>query len=218
MSQNSKRTTILLAGDLTPTPRLRAQIDGTRVIAADSGIRYASALGLSPDLWVGDFDSATDDHHAEHGDVPTARFPAEKDKTDGEIAIEVARSDGATEIILAGAFGGERADHAFLHLTTAMRAAESGLRVLLTSGTTEAVPLLPGDAEFDYPPGTVFSVLGFGDLAGLTLRGVKWPLDRRFVTFGSSLTISNEVETRLTANLEAGRAMLVANLPIDAAA
>jgi thiamine pyrophosphokinase len=218
MSQNSSRTTILLGGDLTATPRLRAQVAGTLVIAADSGISHASRLGLKPDLWVGDFDSATDDHHAEHAAVPMTRFPAEKDKTDGEIAIVAARKAGATEIILAGAFGGERADHAFLHLTTAMRAAESGLKVLLSSGTTEAVPLLPGEAAFDYPPGTVFSVLGFDDLTGLTLSGVKWPLERRHVPFGSSLTISNEVASRLVASLEAGRAMVVANLPNDAQA
>ena len=218
MSGTLNRTTILLGGDLTATPRLRAQVAGTRVIAADSGIRHASALELKPDLWVGDFDSASDDHHAEHANVPVARFPAEKDKTDGEIAIEAARSEGATSLILAGAFGGERADHAFLHLTTAMHAAESGLEVLLSSGTTEGVPLLPGDAEFDYPTGTVFSVLGFGDLTGLTLRGVKWPLDRRHVPFGSSLTISNEVTSGLSASLASGRAMLVANLPSNAAA
>jgi thiamine pyrophosphokinase len=81
----------------------------------------------------------------------------------------------------------------------------------LTSGGQEAVPLLPGqEARFDYEDGTQFSVLGFSDLEGLTLSGAKWPLERRFVPFGSSLTLSNEVRGALAVRLAAGRALLLA--------
>src|SRR5262245_23795107 len=38
--------TVLLAGDITPTARLAAQIAGTRIIAADSGMRHAAVLGV----------------------------------------------------------------------------------------------------------------------------------------------------------------------------
>lgn len=207
------RFTILLGGGLVATPRLRAQIAGTRVIAADSGIRHVAALGVVPELWAGDFDSATEAHLAEHTHIPVARFPHEKDMTDGEIAIEASIERGADSLILAGAFGGERADHQFLHMAVAMRLAEQGNEILLSSGTTEARPLLPGSGtEFDYEPGTLFSVVGFGDLVGLTLSGVKWPLRERYVPFGSSLTLSNEVTGTLRAELQEGRAMLIAQL------
>ena len=52
--------TVLLAGDITPTTRLAAQIAGTRIIAADSGMRHAAALRVVPELWLGDFDLAVD--------------------------------------------------------------------------------------------------------------------------------------------------------------
>ena len=42
--------TILLAGTMQATPRLRGQVAGTRVIAADSGITHAAALGLEVEL------------------------------------------------------------------------------------------------------------------------------------------------------------------------
>lgn len=203
--------TILLGGDLIRTPLLDRQIEGTRVIAADAGIGHARMLGVVPELWVGDFDSVPADLPDDLAAVPRQVFPPEKDQTDGELAISAALERGATSLVLAGAFGGKRADHAFLHLALAVRLAEGGMDVLLTSGAQEGIPLLPGNAGFDYADGTLFSVLGFSDLAGLSVAGAKWPLDHVEVAFGSSLTISNEVRGRLEIALGRGRALLLAH-------
>lgn len=205
------RFVILLGGDLVATPRLAAQMEGARVIAADSGIRHASSLGIVPELWTGDFDSVDEAMRADHASVPVEAFPPEKDRTDGEIAVEAALVRGASEIVMAGAFGGARADHAFLHLAAGLRLAEEGVPCLLTSGHQEGSPLLPGETGFDYTPGTLFSVLAFSDLHGLNLTGAKWPLTDRHVPFGSSLTLSNEVAGRLGVSLVSGRAMLIAH-------
>ncbi|WP_192182091.1 thiamine diphosphokinase [Mesorhizobium amorphae] len=203
--------TILLGGDLIRTPLLDRQIEGTRVIAADAGIGHARMLGVMPELWVGDFDSVPADLPDDLAAVPRQVFPPEKDQTDGELAISAALERGATSLVLAGAFGGKRADHAFLHLALAVRLAEGGMDVLLTSGAQEGIPLLPGKAGFGYADGTLFSVLGFSDLAGLSVTGAKWPLDHVEVAFGSSLTISNEVKGRLEIALGSGRALLLAH-------
>ena len=50
--------TLLLGGSLAVTDRLRALTEGSRVIAADSGMRHAVDIGVTPELWVGDFDSS----------------------------------------------------------------------------------------------------------------------------------------------------------------
>lgn len=203
--------TILLGGDLVRTPRLDHQVEGSRVIAADAGIGHARLLGLVPELWVGDFDSVPANLPDDLAAVPRRTFPTEKDQTDGELAVAAALERGATSLVLAGAFGGKRADHAFLHLALALRLAEAGTAILLTSGAQEGVPLLHAKAGFDYADGTLFSVLGFSDLSGLTVAGAKWPLDRVKVAFGSSLTISNEVKGRLEITLGQGRALLLAH-------
>ena len=205
------RFTILLGGDLVRTPLLDRQIAGSRVIAADSGIRHAAVLGITPELWTGDFDSVSPEMRAAHEDVTVEEFPEDKDLTDGEIAVEAALLRGATELVLAGAFGGPRADHAYLHLAAAYSLAERGIGTLLTSGRQEGTPLLPGEAEFFYAPGTLFSIIGFSALDGLTLTGVKWPLTDRHVPFGSSLTLSNRVKSSLRIALTRGRAMLIAH-------
>jgi len=205
------RFLILLGGDLVRTARLDAQIAGARVIAADSGIRHADALDVTPELWVGDFDSTPERLTARYAGIERRSFSTDKDMTDGELAAAAALELGATSLVLAGAFGGPRADHAFLHLALALKLAETGTPTLLTSGTQEGHPLLPGTTAFDYADGTLFSVLGFSELSGLTEEGAKWPLDRVEVPFGSSLTLSNEVRGALRVSLERGRAILVAH-------
>ncbi|MEP9397827.1 thiamine diphosphokinase [Mesorhizobium sp. KR2-14] len=202
---------ILLGGELVHTPRIVAQAAGSRVIAADSGIRHAEMLGVTPELWVGDFDSVRADLTDRYAGVPRRVFPSEKAMTDGELAVAAALEAGATSLVLAGAFGGPRSDHGFLHLALAMRLAEAGTTVLLTSGAQEGHPLLPGTTSFDYADGTLFSILAFSDLSGLSEAGAKWPLDRVEVPFGSSLTLSNEVKGSLRISLERGRAMLLAH-------
>jgi thiamine pyrophosphokinase len=205
------RFVILLGGDFSRTPRIDAQVAGARFIAADSGIRHAVALGVTPELWTGDFDSVSDELASAWPDVPREIFPAGKDKTDGELAVQAAIDRGATSLVLAGAFGGPRADHAFLHLALALRLAEAGLPTLLTSGAQEGCPLLPGATDFDFAAGTLFSVLGFSDLTGLSVSGARWPLDRITMAFGSSLTISNEVTRDLRIEVGSGRALLLAH-------
>lgn len=203
--------TILLGGDLKRTPLVERQVAGSRVIAADAGIAHAAMLDLAPELWLGDFDSVPRHLPDSLAAVPRRTFPREKDKTDGELAIAYALEQGATDLVLVGAFGGMRADHAFLHLSLALHLAEAGTGVLLTSGTQEGVPLLAGRRTFDYDAGTLFSILGFSALSGLSVTGAKWPLDSVEVGFGSSLTLSNEVEGRLRIDLAGGRAMLIAH-------
>lgn len=217
MGAPMSRFTILLGGDVTPTARLAAQVADTRVIAADSGILHANGLGLTPELWLGDFDSVTEDVIAANETIPRDIFASEKDFTDGELAVRAARDRGASEILFVGAFGGPRPDHAFLHMTQAVVLSEEGISAMLANGLQEGVPLPPGEHEFDYETGTLFSILPFEDLSGLTINGAKWPLDNVEVAFGSSLTISNEVSGALRIRLDRGRALLLAHLSADQA-
>ena len=206
--------TILLGGPLRMTDRLAAQLAGTRVIAADGGMRHAADIGLTPELWVGDFDSTPDALIAAWQHVPREPYPPAKNETDGEIAVAAARMRGARRLLLAGALGGERSDHGFQHLLHALQLAETGLDVVLTSGEEEAVPLLPGETEIDLPKGCLFSVLGLDALTDLSIAGARYPLTRFAVPFGSSRTISNVAEGPVTLTLGTGRAMLLAR-PLD---
>ena len=209
-----KTFVVLLGGALQPTPRLCVDIMGARFVAADGGMRHAKNLGVTPEIWVGDFDSTSSDLLAAFPRVERQPYPVAKNETDGAIAVSVAVERGAKNIVLAGALGGERSDHALMHLLHAVSLEEQGLSIKLTSGEEEAWPLLPGSREIDLPKGSLFSVLGLTPLAGLDLDNVRYPLTDFSLPFGASRTISNVAEGPIRLSLASGRAILIAR-PYD---
>ncbi|WP_137129301.1 thiamine diphosphokinase [Rhizobium sp. FY34] len=207
--------TILLGGHVVRTDRLSALVEGTRAIAADSGMRHAATLGLTPELWVGDFDSTDQALANRWPHVKRRTYPAAKAATDGEIAIAEAIALGAERLILVGALGGERSDHALQHTLHGLGLVEDGFEVMLTSGEEEAFPFAKdSELELDLPKGALFSVLGFTALSGLTIRNARYPVHNFALTFGSSRTISNVAEGPIAVSLKSGRALLLAR-PYD---
>lgn len=202
------RFAILLGGDVTATERLRQQVAGTRCIAADSGMAHANLLQLAPELWVGDFDSAGTELETAFMQVPRAVYPEDKNATDGELAVEAALKRGATSLVLVGGFGGQF-DHMLAHGTMMLALAEKDITVFASSGHEEAYPLVRALKLDGLVRGTRLSVVGLTPLNGLTIIGVRWPLTEGDVPLGSSLTLSNAVESNVDLRLRNGQALVV---------
>lgn len=80
-----------------------------KVIAVDAGLERAAALGLVPDLIVGDFDTVKPEileryRRMEH--IVWDVHQPEKDETDTELALQKAQAIGSGEIAVLGATGG----------------------------------------------------------------------------------------------------------------
>src|SRR5436305_14191603 len=101
---------IVFAGNGRVEPAVRARLpQPADVIAADSGLTVASALGLAVDHLVGDLDSVDPAavEAAEAGGTTVDRHPAEKDATDLELALDAALTRGARRVAVVDA-GGDR--------------------------------------------------------------------------------------------------------------
>ena len=208
-SMAKPRFSILLGGTLGATARLCAQTARTRVIAADSGMFHAANLGLTAELWVGDFDSAPASLQSQYGTTPREIYRADKDKTDGEIALDAALLRGARDVIFVGALGGQT-DHAMGNLALMLALARRGVPCFASSGSEEAYPLLPGRLELDVPPGSRVSIIALADLGGLDITGVRWPLRQARVAAGSTQTLSNVATGRVGVGLASGEGLVFA--------
>ena len=191
------------------TSRLRRQIAGARFIAADSGMKHARALSIVPELWVGDFDSAGSELMLDYAHVPRQTHLADKDATDGEIAVSEAFRLGATEFILIGGLGGQ-SDHATAHLGLALHLAQTGHRCFISNGNEEAYPLIAGSYDFDFGAQSRLSIIPWSDIKGLDLTGVKWPLKDKTLTLGTSFTMSNVALGSVKLSFASGIAIAIA--------
>ena len=164
-------------------------------IAADVGAENAMALGDTPDLIVGDFDSARlDDLKATFPKAEITVVPAEKDFTDSELAIETAIAKGATEIVIIGGLDG-RLDHTLTNIALLEALAKARIYATITNGKNrvryiENTSTLIPRSHFKY-----LSLIPRTDkVKGVTILGCKYPLENANLTKSSQgLTVSNEI-------------------------
>ena len=184
---------ILAGGSVAVTPALRDLCREARlVVAADSGLRHAAALGVSPDIVVGDFDSVTGEVLAQYPDLPRLEHPPEKDLLDLELALDYAQGRGATHHLIVGGLG-DRFDQSLAAVLIAARWKREGRDVSLQSGD-RAVHLLAGEDEvkLELPHGQRFSLLSLNDSV-VSLENAKYPLECHTLPFGVGRGVSNEV-------------------------
>ena len=200
----SGRCVIISGGEYSPFPPPEA---GEFVIACDRGYTYALREGRRPDLVVGDFDSCRET--VAEG-IPVLRFKKEKDDTDTMLAVRWALERGFGELLLLCALGG-RLDHCLANLQCAAFAAERGARVSLLSDDTRIYLLHSGSMELERAEGFSLSVLTHSErCVGVTLRGVKYPLEGATLTSAFPLGVSNAWSgDRATVSVDSGTLMVV---------
>ncbi len=201
---------VLAGGELTPSPRLRAIARQAEfVVAADSGLRHARTLGLRVDSLVGDFDSVAEGDLAAFPGLERYAFPADKDKLDLELALELALERGATDLVLMGALG-LRLDQSLASLFIALRYCASGHEIRLYDGRSDVYPLVsPAELTLHLASQQLFSLLSL-EGATLSLRGARYPLREARLEFGTGRGVSNRALAEpLELSLHQGRLLFI---------
>ncbi|WP_294498734.1 thiamine diphosphokinase [uncultured Gemmiger sp.] len=160
------------------------------IIACDAGYRNAEHLGITPDLIVGDFDSAPKPTENDH----TIVLPHVKDDTDTHFAARWLVERGAKRVTMLGALGGKRLEHTLANLATGLFLAKSGVRTRLADERSELHYLLPGHPltleRADWMYLSVFPL--DGPLTGVDISGVFYPLQNAVLAPNFPLGVSNE--------------------------
>jgi thiamine pyrophosphokinase len=205
---------VVVIGGSPPDPRVVARLpDDRAVIAADSGLDYCGALGLMPDLVVGDFDSVSADAlaAAAAAGIPIERHPVAKDATDTEIALDAARARGATAItVVAG--GGDRLDHLLSFLLLLAHPSLAAIKVEAWVGDAHVDALQgPSRVDLDGPGGAIVTLLPVhGPAVGVTTHDLRYPLRAETLHPGTSRGVSNELQGRPAAvSLEHGALLVI---------
>lgn len=190
-------TVIVVAGGRPAALDVRSLPASAPVVAADEGLDHALAAGLRVDVAVGDFDSASPAGLAavEAAGVRVVRYPADKDATDLELALDEAAALGPRRLLVVGVDGG-RLDHllAGLLLLGAERYAAFEVDALLGRATAHVVR---GERVLEGRPGELVSLLALhGPAEAVVTDGLVYPLRRETLLPGSSRGVSNVFAAR----------------------
>ncbi len=188
-------------------PRLVAQVpSGALVVAADGGARLARQAGLRVAHVVGDFDSleAADRRELELEGAELHPYPADKDFTDLELALDLAHALAATvraprRLLVLGGAGG-RLDHFMANVallaSPVWLEAEPAVSVEAWLGTARLTLAVGGTPALPVP-GAVGSLVSLlpqhGAATGVVTQGLRFPLRHETLRPGSSRGVSNVV-------------------------
>ena len=156
------------------------------ILAADGGLRHLEKLNIRPQGILGDFDSL--------GYVPRdARvFPVEKDDTDSMLAARQGLQLGYREFLFYGALDGPRLDHTVANFQTLRFLADHGAAGYLAGKDYLVTVVKDGSLRFPQRAKGILSVFCLGpDAHGVTLKNLKYPLERGTLTAGFPLGVSN---------------------------
>jgi thiamine pyrophosphokinase len=192
-----RRAVIVTGGPVGDDAFVREQCATAQLlIAADAGALVLERLGITPDLAVGDFDTAGPEvvaRLAAEG-IPTETHPSAKDYTDTHLAIVIAITRGAAEIIVLGALGGPRYDHMLATALSLAAPAFAGVRIFLVDPLHRMLVLRPGDSVMLHgAPGEYVSLLALTEeVTGISGAGLLYPLPATF-RLGDNIGVSNEL-------------------------
>ncbi|MGD8190116.1 thiamine diphosphokinase [Brevibacillus ginsengisoli] len=196
MNQTKPIIHIATGGNLDVLPRLA---EGDIVIGVDGGAIGLLEAGIVPDIALGDFDTIKEvgiKRLLEAG-VAMEQFPAQKDLTDTEIALQKALELAPSAIYLYGAMG-SRMDHTLANLQLLYTAHQAGVwmqleskrnRVMLLSERFPSLKIALDDYRF-------MSLLPLTlEVTGIHLEGFRYPLHDATIKMGMAIGVSNELQT-----------------------
>lgn len=158
------------------------------LIAADGGCAALKRLGLSPDLIIGDFDSAPEKPAGSNVIV----LPKEKDDTDMMAAVKKGLAIGCREFYLYGATGG-RFDHTVANVQALTFLAHHGARGFLFDKDTVSTVIRDDVCDLPARDGGYVSVFCLSDCArGVDISGLKYEIQNAGLTNAFPLGVSNE--------------------------
>ena len=176
----------ILAQNITEHPK-----GDDLIIAADGGLLNATALGVTPDILLGDLDSLGSAKPPKTTEV--LQVPAEKDFTDTQLAVDTAIKKGATEIVIIGGLEG-RLDHTLSNLSLLEELSAKRVHAHITSGANRVRYINSTSTLIPKSGYRYLSILCLTDKAkGVSAEGCKYPLKNATLRRNFQYAISNEI-------------------------
>jgi len=166
------------------------------LIGADGGTIHIFNMGLVPNVVIGDMDSleASTLRKLTSSNIDINLYPADKNETDLELALDYAISEAYREILIVAALGG-RVDQTLSNLSLLTNAQYSTFDIRLDDGVEE-IFFCRDQVQVRGRSGDIVSLIPWGsEVTGVATENLKWPLRNETLYPYKTRGISNEMLT-----------------------
>ena len=180
-------------------------------IGVDRGALFALQQGLPLHHAVGDFDSLSEEElaYVQRNCEAVRVLSPQKDETDTEVAIELAKTYEPSAIHFYYALGG-RLDHSFANINLLRQLVHQGFDAKLKSPSNELMLLMPGTYEFTHFNQPYISFFADVHVSNLCLKGFKYELAHYELKTTDIRCISNEqLEEKMVVSFDEGQLMMI---------
>ena len=179
------------------------------ILCADGGTRHALALGLIPNVIVGDMDSLPENFSPSTFNGEFVLFPKDKNETDLELAINHALTLEPEQILILAALGG-RMDQTLANIALLSDPRPSTFDVRLTDGVEE-IFFCRDQAKVEGRSGDIVSLIPWqGEVTGVFTENLRWHLHYETLYPDKTRGISNEMTADVaTIKIQSGLILIV---------
>ncbi len=167
-----------------------------KIFCIDKGVELCKACGVIPNFLIGDFDSAENSavEWARAKNIPVEKYPADKDLTDTQLALNRAGEIfGEHVALVTGCFGGR-----FDHLYSTIFTCAAIDRKIFLADEREIIFYLRGgesaEVKFFKNPLAVSLLPMTNSCAGVTTKNLHWDLDGATLTQNFPNATSNRLD------------------------
>lgn len=182
------------------------------IIAADGGTRHALALGLTPNVIVGDMDSLPASFKPSTFNGEIVLYPKDKNETDLELAIQHALTLSSEEILILAALGG-RIDQTLANISLLGNSSLVTRNIKLTDSVEELF-FCRDQVQVEGRSGDIVSLIPWqGTVEGVLTENLKWHLHHETLYPDKTRGISNEMTADVaTVQIKSGLLLVVHNI------
>lgn len=206
-----KKACLFLNGEAPSRQLLDAVVkDDMMLVCADGAANYLRALDIEPHIILGDFDSILPETMAFFAKNFEERVVLQKiedqESTDFEKALQYCLEKDVDEVVVLGGLGA-RPDHLLTNYSVLRRYYEK-MEIRLMDEELE-VSFIKDEMVFPYKIGEVVSLMPLPKAIGITMEGLKYPLNDEDLEFGvREGTLNSAIAPQVSIRFKSGHLLL----------
>ncbi|MFH1701779.1 MAG: thiamine diphosphokinase [Candidatus Zixiibacteriota bacterium] len=183
-----------------------------KIIAVDGGIAFLQKMNIKPDIWLSDLDSAPRIKKGFLKNVEIEIYPAEKSKTDSELALDCCLKNKIASITIFGWYDRiYETDHLLGNLLLAMsgKFIKSAMSIKFIDSRQQVYALYDDTTVISGYKNWGLSIIPISSRVILTVIGVKYGAKNKLLRLGQTMSLRNEITSNRASVSIKGKALVI---------